>query len=682
MPSKYCGYMGDALWIDLSKKATRAYDISDADRELFVGNKGLAAKILWDNLEPGIDPLGNKNILVVTTAPLTGAGAPCSSRYNISTKSPLTGGITSSNSGGNFGMYLKRAGFDALILAEKAKSPIFIEINNGQTIFHDAKDLWGLDTVATQEKLRETYGKKASMIVIGPAGENIVRYACIMNEERAHGRGGVGAVMGSKNVKAVVAIGDQKPSIAEPEAFKKANKAWVKQLRDHPVTGNTLPKYGTLNLLAKANKLSVLPTRNFQEGKYEHADDIDAEALSKNYNVKNDGCYSCPIRCGRIVEIDGKQVKGPEYETVGMFGASFGNNDLWKICEWNYLMDKLGLDTISAGATISCAAELTEQGLLKSKLKWGETKGIDKLLTQIAYREGLGDDLAEGSMRLAEKYGGPQYAMHAKGMELAAYEPRRSVGMGLGYATANRGGCHINSGYLIYFENLGPVNVDPLSTLGKTGLLIFQQNTIEAISTCGSCIFTSYAIIPGIAGKISAYGAVAKTLDVVVRSSGDLMGMLFKLPPGALPFHLPMIPQSKSIATLTGMKFGAGAFLAAGNRVYNLERLFNVREGLVEDTLPKRLTDEPQDPDDPKTKVPLSEMLPKYYKARGWDERGIPTPKTLKFLGLDFAVDALNDFSGDAKSMQENFDKTRLAYEKKQLKGKKPKTAPKSKIKK
>ncbi len=680
MSSKYGGYMGETLWIDLGKGESSSYDISDADRELFIGNKGLAAKILWDNLKPGIDPLGAENLLVVTTAPLTGTGAPCSSRFNVSTKSPLTGGITSSNSGGKFGVHLKRAGFDALILAGKSSKPVYIEVNDGQTTFHDAADIWGLDTEAAQEKLREKHGKKASVMVIGPAGENLVRFACIMNEERAHGRGGVGAVMGSKNVKAMVAIGDKKAPVAEPESYKAAKKAWSKLLRNHPVTGDVLPKYGTLNLLAKANELSVLPTRNFNEGHYDKAGDIDAEALATKYNVKNDGCFSCPIRCGRIVEIDGKQVKGPEFETVGLFGSSLCNNDLWKICEWNYLMDKLGMDTISAGSTICCAAELTQQGLMKSDIKWGQTKGIDELLVKIANREGLGDELAEGAMRLAEKYGAPQYAMHAKGMELAAYEPRRSVGMGLGYATANRGGCHLNSGYLIYFENLGPVNIDPLSTMGKTGLLIFQQNALEAISTVGSCIFTSYAIIPGIANSLSPYGALAKTLDVVMRGTGDMMGMLFKLPPGAVPFHLPVIPHSKSVAKLTGMKFGAGAFLAAGNRSYNMERLFNVREGLVENTLPERLTDVPQDPDDPRTKVPVDEMLPKYYKARGWDERGIPTERTLRFLGMDFALDAVAKITGDVRSMQDAFDKNRKAYEENQVK--KPQKTVKAKTKK
>jgi aldehyde:ferredoxin oxidoreductase len=663
MATKYGGYMGEALWIDLTTRKIEPYDISDRDRELFIGNKGLGAKILWDHLEPGIDPLGDKNIFVVTTSPITGTGAPCSSRYNVSTKSPLTGGVLASNSGGNFGIFLKRAGYDALILSGQADGPVYLEVSEEKVAIHDARDLWGLDTEQTQETLAKRHGKNIGQMVIGPAGENLVRFACIISGERAHGRGGCGTVLGAKMVKALVAHGKKRPPVPNQEAYKQVIKDWIQLLKGHPVTGGTLPRYGTAGLLGKASALGVLPTHNFREGRFEHASEIDGEALATKHLTRNDGCLSCPIRCGRVVTINGKEVKGPEFETIGMFGSSYGNRDLWKICEWNYLIDKLGMDTITLGSTLACAAELTELGLLKSDLRWGKTEGVEKLIEDTAYRRGLGDDLAEGSMRLAAKYGGPGFAIHSKGLEMAAYEPRRSVGMGLGYATANRGACHLNAGYMVYFENLGPVNVDPLSTLGKPELTVFQQNTMEAISGVGSCLFTSYAVIPGFAGSLKPYGTVAQGLDLALRGSGGVLGLLFKLPAKLMPIHLPMIPHSKVIETLTGIPFGAGEFLAYGNRVFNLERMFNVREGLVDNTLPDRLTQEPQSPQNPKTKVPLDKLLPPYYQMRGWDKRGVPTAETLKFLGLDFTVPALPHKSRSLRFLQASFELRRQAYE-------------------
>ncbi|NLH49894.1 MAG: aldehyde ferredoxin oxidoreductase family protein [Myxococcales bacterium] len=659
MATKYGGYMGEALWMDLDQGTHRPFEISDRDRELFLGNKGLGTKIIWDHLKPGIDPLGEENLLVITTAPLTGTGAPCSSRFNVSCKSPLTGGVMSSNSGGTFGINLKRAGYDALVLAGKARQPIYIEITEDKIEIHDAADLWGLDTEETQAVLAKRHGKNIGQMVIGPAGENLVRFACIISGERAHGRGGVGAVMGSKMIKALVASGKKKIPIPNPEEYKKVIKEWIDLLKAHPATGGTLPAYGTLGMMGKANILSVLPTRNFQKGSYEFTDEIDGEALVKKHLKKNTGCLSCPIRCARVVEINGKEVKGPEYETVGMFGSNFGNRDLWKICEWNYLLDKMGLDTISAGSVIDFATELTEKGLLKSDLQWGDAARIAPLIEDIAHRRGLGNDLAEGAMRLSWKYGGEAFAIHSKGLELAAYEPRRSAGMGLGYATANRGGCHLNAGYMIYFENLGPVNVSPLSTLGKPQLAIFQQNAFDAISACGTCIFTSYAVLPGIASKVKPYGTMAKVLDITLRGSGGVLGMVLNLPAGMIPFHLPLIPHSKVIGTLTGMKMSLGEFLAAGDRVYNLERMFNIREGLVENRLPDRLTKEPQDPKNPATKVALGAMLPVYYKTRGWDSRGIPTVKKLKGLGLDFLLSALPDAKKTMPELQGAFH-TRL----------------------
>jgi len=668
MATKYGGYMGEALWVDLTTGESRPYEISDRDRELFLGNKGIAAKILWDNLAPGIDPLGEENLLVVSTSAVTGTGAPCSSRFNVSCKGPQTGGILASNSGGAFGINLKKAGYDVLIVAGKADRPVYLEVNEDGVVIHDADDLWGQDTEATQEEMQKRHGKHCGRMVIGPAGENLVRIACIISGERALGRGGVGAVMGSKMLKAIVAHGKKKPDIPNAEKYKEVVKNWIGMLKGHPVTGEALAMYGTSSHLNKASATGTLPTRNFSAGSFEYANDISGEALADKYLEKNDGCMTCPMRCARVVKIDDKNIKGPEYETITMFGSNIDNKDLWSICEWNYLIDKLGMDTISLGGVIGFAMELTEKGLLKSDLAFGKTDNIQQIIEDVAYRRGLGDDLAEGVMRMAEKYGGAEFAIHCKGLEMAAYEPRRSVGMGLGYATANRGACHLNSGFLIYFENLGPVNIKPDALDGKPGFAVFQQNTFDAISAFGSCLFTTYSVLPGIAEGLSPYGLTARILDKVLRLSGPLVGGMFKMPEGMAPIHLPMIPHSKVHETLTGIKFRAGQLMKAGNRIYNLERMFNVREGLVEDTLPSRMLNEDQIEGRPETKVPLDKLLPKYYAYRGWDRRGVPTRKTLEFLDLDFAAEALPPGTETMHELQGKFTQHRLDYEKKQAK--------------
>ncbi len=664
MSTKYKAYTGKGMIVNLSTGKVDKYPISDREREIFLGNKALAAKILYDCLAPGLDPFSPENHIVISTAALTGTGAPCSSRFNLSTKSPLTGIILSANSGGNFGIYLKRAGLDALIIKGRAKKPSYLLIDDGKITIEDAGDIWQMDTEQTQQTFIHRYGKKCGKMAIGPAGENLVRYACILSDERALGRGGAGAVMGSKNLKGLVARGTGKVELFDKKGFKKTIKAWIQMLKEHPTTGGALPDYGTDGLLAKASTLNCLPTENFKYGTYEDANLIDGEYMADNILVKNDGCLSCPIRCGRVVEFEGKNVKGPEFETVGMFGSNIRNNDIRKISRWNVIMDRLGMDTITAGGVLGFVMEASREGLMKTNLKFGKTDNIEKTLYHIALRKGLGDELADGVMRLSEKYGGKDFAMHAKGLEFAAYEPRGAVGHGLGYATANRGGCHLNAGYLVYFEALGPVNIHPLKSKGKAEFVVFQQNTLEAISTCGSCIFTSYAVIPGIANKLPPYSELAGFISKATLASAPLIGAMVKLPASMLPIHIPMIPHSKAIAGASGQKMSAGEFLAAGARGYNLERMFNVREGMVDDSLPARLTDDPQIKGRPDTVVPLDKMLPQYYKVRGWDSRGVPTSKILKFYDLDFAIKDIPSIKESKEVLIDNFTKGRLEYEK------------------
>ncbi|MFA6449379.1 MAG: aldehyde ferredoxin oxidoreductase C-terminal domain-containing protein [bacterium] len=655
MGTQYGGYMGRILEIDLAQLIFKDYSVSDRDREKFLGGKTLAAKILYDELEPGTDALSPENIIVFMTGPLTGSGAPCTSRFDVSTKNVMTGGIASSNCGGTFGMYLKKAGYDGLILRGRAERPTTLVINEEGIEFKDARPLWGKNTEETQHALEKKFGKKCGLAVIGPAGENLVRYASIISGERAAGRCGAGAVLGSKNIKALVAYGAKNIPIHDEPGFRKAVKGWVDTLRKNPSTGERLPNFGTAGLVSVANAAGVLPTHNFSKGSFDSAETISGEEMTEKHSAGNSGCVSCPIRCERRVRHEGRVIKGPEFETVGMFGPDIDNPDMAKIIEWNYQLDLLGMDTITAGSTIAFAMELNEKGLWKNGLTFGDTGIIAGILDDIAYRRGIGDELAEGSMRVAARHGGADFAMHTKGMEFAAYEPRRAVGHGLGYATSNRGGCHINGGYLVFFEALGPVLMDPLTTKAKPEFCVFQQNMLEAVSACGNCIFTTYALIPGIASKLvpPASNAAKVVSDILIGSGALLHNQGAALREWMIPLHVPMIPHTETISTLTGMNMDLGHFASAGERGFTLERIFNLREGIgaPDDTLPARLTDVPQDPDRPETRVRIDVMMPVYYEVRDWDGDGIPTKRLAKKLGLDFTGPALNDIRERASEM-------------------------------
>ena len=454
MATNYGGYMGKVMLIDLSTGQIQEYPWSDRERRLFLGGKTMAAKILGDCLSPDVTPLSEENMLVISTGPFTGSGAPSSNRFNISTLSPLTGILTSSNCGGNFGYYLKKAGLDALIIRGKSPSPIWLEIQNETFTLHDAGDLWGTMTGEAQTlldaKLQETTGNgkpvKNGKIVIGPAGENLVSYASVVSNERLAGRGGVGCVMGWKNLKAVTVSGNHTVSVKCPEKLSKLNKSWFRYLRKHPLTGDQLPRMGTAGLVSIMQMRGQLSTKNYNYGQFDDFDMVSGETLAEEYNIVNKGCLSCPIKCARTVDVDGKAVKGPELETLGLLGSGILNHDLPAILKWNYELDELGMDTISAASTLGYAMEANEKGLWDNGLSFGSIDGISALWQDIAYRRGIGNELANGSRWCSEKYGGKEFANHAKGMELAAYEPRRSVGLGLGYAVSNRGGCHLNGG--------------------------------------------------------------------------------------------------------------------------------------------------------------------------------------------------------------------------------------------
>ena len=642
MATKYGGYMGKVMAVDLTTKTVMEYPWSDKERKLFLGGKTMAAKILGDHLTSHTQAFSNENMLAITTGPLTGTGAPSSSRFNISTLSPQTGYITSSNCGGHFGYYLKKAGFDGLIITGKSETPLWIEINNDNFIFHDATDLWGMNTGPVQRALDEKLstkngGKpvKNGKIVIGPAGENKVLYASVVSNERLAGRGGTGAVMGYKNLKAVTVTGNHTVKSFNPEKTLKLNKKWFKYLKRHPLTGDQLPRLGTAGLVSTMQMNGQLSTKNYNYGQFDDFEKVNGETLAEKYNIVNKGCLTCPIKCARTVEVDGKPVKGPELETLGLLGGGILNSDMYSILKWNYELDELGIDTISAASTLAFAMEANEKGLWDNGLHFGETQNISKIWEDIAYRRGLGNELADGSRILSQKYGGKEFAIHSKGMELAAYEPRRAVGLGLGYATSNRGGCHLNGGYTIILEGLS-LNVNPQTPHGKPDLTIMFQNLMDAISATGQCLFTSYAFFPpALVSKPHAW--YTRAFCNAAPYIGPTVRLINRFP-GLLCFHLPVIfNQSKALKYATGMPVTFGSYLKAGMRSYTLERHINTRFGInrKSDTLPGRLTDVPQIPGDEKTKVPLESMKDKYYRGRGWTKDGIPTPKTLKRLGLD-----------------------------------------------
>ncbi|WP_418749945.1 aldehyde ferredoxin oxidoreductase family protein [Frisingicoccus sp.] len=639
MSTKYGGYMGKVLKIDLTVQEASEYPFSDEERELFIGGKTMAAKILGDHLKGTEQAFSKENLLVITTGPLTGSGAPSSSRFNISTLSPQTGYLTSSNCGGNFGYYLKKAGLDGLILTGQCEKPTWIEIQNDTVKFHDASGLWGMKTSKTQEMLDDALRlgngrvRKNGKICIGPAGENQVLYSCIVSNERVFGRGGTGAVMGWMNLKAVCASGNKEVPVYDKERMVKHTQKWFRYLRNHPLTGSQLPKLGTAGLVSAMQMKHILSTKNYTYGQYEDFEKVSGEAIAEKYNIVNKGCLTCPIRCARTVEVNGRQVKGPELETLVLLGGGILNNDLESIFKWNYDLDELGMDTISCANTISYAMEANEKGIWDNGLKFSETEGISALFEDIAYRRGIGDELALGSRRLSEKYGGKDFAIHAKGMELAAYEPRKAVGLGLGYATSNRGGCHLNGGYLVILEGLG-LSVNQTTYHGKADLTMLFQDLMEMISAAGQCLFTSYAFFPSPLMK-HPNSWYTKLVNKVLPYCGPVVRIINKYPEIAC-FHLPVFHHTKGFEYTTGMKMTFGDYIRCGERGYNLEREVNRRFGVDanKDALPKKLTKILQDPKNPDSRVPLEKLKKVYYHARGWDANGLPTRALLKKLKI------------------------------------------------
>ncbi len=602
--------MGKILQVNLTTREYGEYTFPKKYRQEYLGAKGMAARIIYDLCPPMTQPFSRENILVVSTGPLTGTGVPSSSRFNISTISPLTGLYTSSNCGGPLGLNLRKCGVDALIITGESQTPVYIDVSEEGLEVKDATHLWGLSTEKTSEAL-----KKPSA-VIGVAGENLVHYACVISADRAAGRGGTGAIFGYKKLKGICAKGNAKIDIAHPEKFKKYNQRWIKRLKNHVMTGDKCGELGTAMLVKPLQKHGQLATKNFDAGRYDEWEKLSGETLKKDFLVKNKGCITCPIRCARVVKIGEKQVKGPELETIALWGSNMLNSDMQKIIELNYLMDELGMDTMSAAGSVAFAMELKEKGIADFGVEFGKMDNMEQVLEDIAHRRGIMSDLADGSRQMSKKYGGTAFAMHVKGMELAAYEPRGAYGQGLSYATANRGGCHLNGGYQVLLEGFGAV-MKTNSTRSKAPLAIMFQDLMEAVSAMGCCLFTTYAVLPSFMYK-GKFGA--KSASVVLGLSAPFVGFAVKNP-ALLKVNMIRIPYSKAFYFVTGHKMNLGKMLEAGQRCYNLEREINFKQGLHhhEDDLPLRLKT-PRKEDG--HAVPVSKMLVKYYKIRGWDKSG------------------------------------------------------------
>ncbi len=587
----------------------------------YLGQRGLATKYLSEEIDHKVDPLSPENKLIMATGPLTGTMASTGGRYSVITKSPLTGAIACSNSGGFIGAELKNAGWDMVIFEGRAASPVYLYVENEKAELIPADDLWGKSVWAADELLHKKHQDPLLRIAtIGRAAEQGCLYAAVINDlHRAAGRSGVGTVMASKNLKAVAVRGTRGVgNIKDPIAFMKATEAGKKVLADNPVAGEGLPKYGTQVLMNVINEVGAMPTRNMQEVQFEGADRISGEAMhepresdGKPNLVTNAACFGCTIACGRISTIDQGHYTvankpeywgasgGLEYEAAWALGSDTGVDDIDALTYANFLCNEDGFDPISFGSTLAAAMEMYEMGVITNQdtggiaLNFGSAEAVTKMAELTAKGEGFGKELGQGSKRFCEKYGRPDLSMTVKGQEFPAYDPRAIQGMGLTYATSNRGACHLRS-YTVSSEILGiPEKTDPLVTEGKPALVKAFQDVTAAVDSSGLCLFTTFAW----------------TLDDIA-------------------------PQ---IAAACEGEWTVDSLFEAGERIWNLERQFNMDAGLTgkDDTLPKRMLKDAAKTGPAKGRVnDLDKMLPEYYQLRGWTADGVPTSETLDRLAL------------------------------------------------
>ena len=614
--------VGKILRIDLTSGALVDEPIREEWVRHYIGGAGLATRYLYDEVPAGTDPLGPDNRLIFMTGPLAGTASASASRYSVVAKSPLTGIWGHANSGGSFGPALKRSGYDGLIIEGASPRPVYLKITDGRPELVAADHLWGRTVDQTEDLILAENDRKYTVAAIGPAGENLVRYAAIMNNKhRAAGRCGLGAVMGSKRLKAVACAGKTQVELADRRAFKETAQRQI-DLVDESILKVGFETFGTNMISDMVNARGGYPTRNWQQGVFDEIDEVGGQALSDKVLIKGVSCFACPIACGRQTEIkdgpyQGRGGEGPEYETANTLGAMCGVSDLNAITEANYRCNEYGLDTISAGSTIAFALECHERGLLPPELTgdldlgFGRGDLVVRLVEMIARREGLGDLLAEGSRIMSQRLGrdSDHFAMQVKGLELPCYDPRAAKICGLGYVTANRGGDHITG----YIE--GPAFVD-------MPFLLVEDSQIEDPFTAN----------PQEAGVLVDLENALTVFDCI--GACKFMGIL-----------LPAEDYVELINAATGWRLDVTEFRRSGERVYNLMRAFCVREGITReaDSLPRRLMEDPL-PDGPAQgmvidRATIEGLKDAYYQFRGWDQdTGIPSPAKLVELGLDSVV--------------------------------------------
>ena len=598
------GYAGKILHVNLSTDDIKIDDLNTKWTKQFIGGRGLGARYLYEGLQPKIDPLTPENILVFMTGPLTGTDAPATAKYVVLSKSPLTGAFVDSYGGGQFPVEIKYAGFDGIIIKGRARRWSYLSIEDGEATIKEAEDLVGKGTRETTEIVKEEVGSKdAKVAAIGPAGENQVKFSCITNDfHHQVGRAGIGAVMGSKRLKAIATRGtDKNVEIHDEDAFREAVREVTRQeiLENPDVDWARID--GTPSIVRMSNDAGILPTRNFQNGEFEHVDNIDETAIKENL-LRKTACHRCPIACRNIIKIregpyEGLILEGPDYETLALAGSNCGIGDLGAIAKYNYLCDDLGIDTITAGNATAFAMECFERGLLSKEdaggleLRFGSVEGYLEIPKLMAHRRGLGATLADGVKLASEKIkGSGRLAVHVKGLEYPGYDPRGSIGMALAYATSDRGACHLRA-WPADSEAFG--DLDPFTIEGKAALVIDGQNS-NSVKWC--FIFCDF-----------------------------------------YPVGYPTMARLHNLAT--GRSVNEKELELVGERIWNLTRMFNVREGFLrdQDTMPPRMT-EPLRSGFAKGKSVSSEdfekMLEEYYELRAWNEDGVPSREKLEELGL------------------------------------------------
>jgi aldehyde:ferredoxin oxidoreductase len=578
----------------------------------YIGERGLGSKYLVESVDPKVDPLGPDNVLIFATGPLTGTMASTSGRYAVITKGPLNGAISCSNSGGKFGAELKFAGYDLILIEGRAESPVYLLIEDEKLRILPAGEIWGKSVWETEEQIRNIHkNPKLRIASIGIAGERGVRYAAVINDlHRAAGRSGVGAVMGSKNLKAIAVRGTKGVAVENPEKFMEVVRH-TKELLANDKGRKEMTAHGTNSMLTTMQEYGGLPTRNFQEVEFDGYDKVDANAMEKRDEtghrnlITNKACFGCTIACGRIAHIRQDHFTivnrpeywhasgGLEYETAFAFGPAVGVADIDSLTFAGYLMNQHGMDPISFGVTLSAAMELYEMGAIPKEdtdgveLTFGNAEALTIMAEKTGKFEGFGKILGLGSKLLCEKYGHPELSMTVKGQEFAGYDSRSMKGMGLGYATSNRGACHMK--HDVFAEDF-----DDSMPEGKAAPCKESQDKIAAMDSSGLCVFVT-----------SAWGMEEFAMQLDAACEGD---------------------------------WTAASMLEAGERIWNLERVFNMNAGFTaaDDTLPPRLLNEPAPSGIRKGSLAeLDKMLPEYYSIRGWNSDGIPTEKTLNRLGLD-----------------------------------------------